>query len=111
MGRVFKVNLKECLANYDDRFFSVDSKGFCKVEKRRASPGEKIVEGTSESFHFYLTATMATVDIDANVNGYTITYWRENPAEESHLDHEYYIGEAIDELEGQEVTVVVTVGE
>ncbi len=109
--RVFKVNLKECLANYDDRFFSVDFKGLCKVEKRRASPGEKIVEGTSESFHFYLTATMATVDIDANVNGYTITYWRENPAEESHLDHEYYIGEAIDELEGQEVTVVVTVGE
>jgi len=109
--RVFKVSLEECLANYDDTHFLAESKAFCKVEKRKAKPGEKKVEGTSESFHYYNMLGTIDVEIVANVNGYTITYWEKQPGEDAYLDHEDYIGQAIDELKDQEVMVVVTGGE
>ena len=106
--RVFQVSLAECMEQYNDDDFLSFGKGFCKVEKRKAGPGEKVLEGTSKSFDYYLTASTATVDIEANVDGYTISYWRENPGEDWYLDHEYYIGQAIEELTDQQVTVVVT---
>lgn len=108
--RVFKVNLEECLANYDDTYFISEFRGFCKVEKRKANPGEKKVEGTSESFLFHNMLGAIEVDIVANANGYTITYWENQPGEDP-MGHEGYIEQAIDELKDQEVTVVVTVDE